>query len=519
MTNAGLKRLTAKTIFSDRFLMLAAAAIVFLAVLSTLDNDCDWGDDFAAYINQGIAIAEGRFDEQISVNAFMHPSPLPDEAKDSPLVYVWGYPLILALVYKIVGFDRLGFLSVICYKIPSLIALSLFAALIYLFFRKRFQKLTSFILAVLLCLHKVYIESVSTMYSDIVFLLLCWTCFYLAEQLSTQISAVPKRTTLFLGICMWACCAVRLNGTSVIAITALIQLCYLIKNRQKLSASDLGIHLLPYGVLILLSLLFNYLIFEPASSNMSDLGRITWDITYKNIHSYLLVFRYFFFAFPGFSFPQIFWRFSLIMFLPLIAVGLLRCFRKEFPYILFLMGTMLVLLLLPYAQGSRYCFPIFPVLFLLLGYCGEWIYSLIAGFLKPGDRRALQFLGFAAVTLLVCSAVGGSLSDHFIRILQGQDVRGTDSSTAYSATAVEAYRYIAENTGEDSVLAFEKPRVLFLNTGRLSFNPSVNGHKLEEADYYLACSFFSSSPVFTGSGSLDPVWSNGDFTLYFVNVF
>ena len=66
MTKAGLKRLTAKTIFSDRFLMLAAAAIVFLAVLSTLDNDCDWGDDFAAYINQGIAIAEGHFDEQFA---------------------------------------------------------------------------------------------------------------------------------------------------------------------------------------------------------------------------------------------------------------------------------------------------------------------------------------------------------------------------------------------------------------------------------------------------------------------
>lgn len=502
---------------SDRALAFLAALIVFLTVLSTLDNDCAWGDDFAAYISEGIAIAEGQFDRQVAMNSFMHPSPLPKEAAGNDLVYVWGYPLILVPVYKFVGFDTVGFQSLIFYKIPSLVALSLMAALMYRFFRLRFKKITAFTLSVLLCLHTCYVDAVSSIYSDLVFLLISWLCFYLVERLVEEDSGTPRRSIAFLlGVCMWACCSVRLNGSSVIAVVALIQLIHFIKNRRQRNPAAVGLHLLPYGVFVLLGLIFNYLVLLPATSNMSDLGAVTREIVLRNVKSYLLVFRYFFFAFPGLPFPQVFWRLSLILFLPLLALGFLRSYKKEFPYILYLIGTLLTLLLLPYAQGTRYCFNIFPVLFLLLGYCGEWLYSLLARRLKPNSRKLLHGLCLAALVLLVCSAVGESLSNNFVRVLQGQDVRGADSSTAYSSASLEAYRYIQENTSEDSVFAFEKPRALYLNTGRLSFHPSVNDHHLSEADYYLSCDHFSKALPALDGCSLSVVWSNGDFTLFLV---
>lgn len=511
------KNISFRLFHSDRALAFLAALIVFLTVLPTLDNDCMWGDDFAAYLSEGIAIAEGSLNRQTALNAFMHPSPLPKEALGSDLVYVWGYPLILALVYKLVGFDTVSFQTVIYYKLPSLIALSLMAALMYRFFRLRFKKLTAFILCILLCLHNCYVTAVSSIYSDIVFLLLSWLCFYLAERLVGKVPGLPRTlTACLLGVCMWACCAVRLNGSTVVAVAALLQLTHILKNRHKFSLAELGVHLLPYGILIVLSLIFNYFVFTPATSNLSNLGAVTREIFLRNVHSYLIVFRYFFFSLPGLSFPQAFWRVTLIVFLPLLAVGFLRCFRAEFPYILYLAGTVLTLLLLPYAQGARYCFNIFPVLFLLLGYFGEWLCSFISGFLRPNGRQTLGLIGIAAAILLVYSAVGENLSDNFIRILEGRDVRGADSSTAYSTTAVEAYRYIQENTSEDSILAFEKPRALYLNTGRLSFNPSVNKHRMAEADYYLSCEYFSNSQPLTDDCSLDPIWTNGDFTLFSV---
>ena len=47
------------------------------------------------------------------------------------------------------------------------------------------------------------------------------------------------------------------------------------------------------------------------------------------------------------------------------------------------------------------------------------------------------------------------------------------------------YRFIQEELLEDAVIAFGKPRALYLNTGRTSFKVGVNGHETGEADYYL----------------------------------
>ena len=82
----------------DRIIALLLCIAVLFAAASGLDYDCPWGDDYAAYINDGIAIAQGRYAEQTRLNYFMHPSDMPVEAKDGTLVYVWGYPLVLSLV-------------------------------------------------------------------------------------------------------------------------------------------------------------------------------------------------------------------------------------------------------------------------------------------------------------------------------------------------------------------------------------------------------------------------------------
>ena len=46
--------------------------VIFIAILTlsvfSLDNDCPWGDDYAAYISEGISIADGYFGEQVKLN-------------------------------------------------------------------------------------------------------------------------------------------------------------------------------------------------------------------------------------------------------------------------------------------------------------------------------------------------------------------------------------------------------------------------------------------------------------------
>ena len=94
----------------DWLCVLMVDLFIFLMVMTSLTVGVNsWGDDFAAYISEGISIADGTFQEQTKRNYLMHPSDLPKEANASGLVYVWGYPLLLSAVYKVVGFDRVDY--------------------------------------------------------------------------------------------------------------------------------------------------------------------------------------------------------------------------------------------------------------------------------------------------------------------------------------------------------------------------------------------------------------------------
>ena len=126
--------------------------ILIVGALHLTKGVPDWGDDFAAYISEGIAIADGNFHEQAVKNYTMHPSPLTLEASEEGLVYVWGYPLMLSAIYKLVGFDRTTFNTIIWYKLPLLLGLSLLGGVLVLFFRRRFSLRIAIVLSMLMCM-------------------------------------------------------------------------------------------------------------------------------------------------------------------------------------------------------------------------------------------------------------------------------------------------------------------------------------------------------------------------------
>ena len=110
---------------ADAAIAVILAVITLLLSVGLLDSDQPTGsDDFAAYMSEGIAIAEGRLNEQTQLNALLHPSTRSfraddGQSADDPIVYVWGLPLILAGVYRIAGFDRPTGYALIWYKLPG----------------------------------------------------------------------------------------------------------------------------------------------------------------------------------------------------------------------------------------------------------------------------------------------------------------------------------------------------------------------------------------------------------------
>ena len=73
-----------------------------LTAYFTLNSSQGWGDDFASYIMQARSIVDGTeksFFEHNSLTIY-------NSSEDiGPVAYPWGYPLLLAPVYRIFGLD------------------------------------------------------------------------------------------------------------------------------------------------------------------------------------------------------------------------------------------------------------------------------------------------------------------------------------------------------------------------------------------------------------------------------
>ena len=85
----------------------------------------------------------------------------------------------------------------------------------------------------------------------------------------------------------------------------------------------------------------------------------------------------------------------------------------------------------------------------------------------------------------------------------------------YSDNPVAVYNYISENTPSDCKIGFIKPRALYLNTERVSIPVGINGHSLDEVDYYLCWEHVGEEQFTTEwRARFTQVFSNTEFTLY-----
>lgn len=249
--------------------------IVLIIGAFSLTTGTPWGDDQAAYISEGIAIAEGRLQEQSSVNYQYHPSDLPDEAGEGRLVYVWGYPLILSAVYRIVGFDQVDFTSVLWYKIPLLLCFSLSGGVLTLFLRRRFSIYTAAGASLVFCMSGDLIDAVNTLYSDIPFLFFCLLTLWLMECFSD--AAVTGKRSAWIGliyaVSLWMTYETRLSGWTVCLAALVGHTILMCREKSKIGKGSVLIQLFPYLLLGILIMISEHLWLEPATQNLSDINK------------------------------------------------------------------------------------------------------------------------------------------------------------------------------------------------------------------------------------------------------
>lgn len=175
-----------------------------------------------------------------------------------------------------------------------------------------------------------------------------------------------------------------------------------------------------------------------------------------------------------------------------------------------LVGTFVVNISLPYTNGLRYLYNILPIMIMynLYGFQLFWKLADKAIWTKGDAQRLI-------ITIASLGVLFFSIANQVYRA--GNNVTHWNnrySYDAFSKAAKEMYRYIQKNTSEESVVAFSKPRMLYLTTNRQSFKIGVNGHDLSEADYYLKNRAIDFEVQTVDTTGMDVVFENEYLTLY-----
>lgn len=488
-------------------LTLAALVIALGALTRGLPY---WGDDHAAYISEGIAIADGRLEEQAALNYRMHPSPMPKGAEHERLVYAWGYPLMLSAVYRAAGFDRTDYTSIIWYKLPLAICYGLIAGILYLWMRRRFSApWAAFIAALFMGSGDLY-RAINILYSDLPFLLFSVLTLILSEAFSEDRLRPGRRAILaaLYGAAMWYTRELRLNGTALCAAAAIGHGLWLVRNRREWRARKLWVEFTPYLVLIVLAVVSERLILAPATSNTGDLGWIGMRAALDNLRYYAGQLYHYLDELPGIGL-----KIGGFALAALCAVGIAsKGLREELYLTVLLAGTLIVNVLLPYRQGLRYLYNVLPILLLFTAHGGRAALRWLRGRLGEGRFRPVRIAAVAACAAVLALSVSHLGYMDIANLRRHGQRSGTD---VYAPDAVAVYRYIQENLEEDACIAFFKPRALYLNTGRLSRRPDVNGFKLSDADYWLLCTYQDSEYDVPDAKTvpMEPVYSNDSFAL------
>jgi len=500
----------------DWLIALAAILIIlFLGACSLTVGLPFWGDDSAAYINEGISIADGSFKQQIELNYYYHPTDIPDEASDKGyIVYVWGYPLILSVIFKLFGFN---FNNIVLYKLPSLLCLSLTAGVLVLFFRRRFSIALSFVISLLFCLSADVFISINYLYSDLVFLFFTCFAFLLMEWLS-DISDKEKHSwliALLYSLTLWMTYETRLSGFAVVVVAFLGHSIDFAINGSK-NRKFFLLNFSPYFFTGIMILITERLILAPATQNISDMST-KFDRS-VNVFYYYKLFGNYFDRIAGAG---------IIVFVLFLIGFVTSGFKRQNIYLtLFVVGTMIVNVNLPYIQGMRYIFNILPFVLMYAGY-GLSLLAVLTfklfknfeskGTVKPFDKMKESTIKKAVLICFSAFVIAFSCVYPVRVVINNITHWGEKKETdVYSSNALDVYQYIMDNTSEDCVIAFYKPRSLYLNTKRKSFRLGVNGHVIDEADYYLRYKLaaLNSNDDNMEITNGDIVYDNSAFTLY-----
>jgi hypothetical protein len=424
-----------------KLLPLALILLSLLLAYSLLNLDHEWGDDWASYLMQAVAITKGETHEFIQRNTFTMRESTHFIGPDA---YPWGFPALLAPFTLVCGP-----LDILCLKSINLIFWALFLLVFYLLLARRLPPLEAALVLAVFAFSPLLLNFHNQLTSDIAFLFFSTLGLFLIVRRN-------RISPYLLGLALFFAFFVRTNGILLVPTLFLAQAFDYLQTRPRLLPNWkrlLTNEAIPYLVFGLLTFLNLTLFPAGEGSHLEHLTSITFASLADNLSAYVAMPAYFFNDLP---YPEIIYG----LLLPFIFGGIVLNFKKDFPLIAYLVLSYALFIVWPDQQGIRFLFPLLPLL-VYFAYQGMTATSFALTSQFPRAGVWLTRLFWLAIVAAFAWTSLGLARDN---LAQGRGPYGN----AFDPVSIEMFDYIKANTPANSVVAFYKPRALRLFTDRNS---------------------------------------------------
>jgi hypothetical protein len=423
--------------------------IYSLFIFFSLSKGHDWGDDFAHYILQAKSLING------SEKSFVHGTELTNSLSTvphSPITTPWGFPLVLVPFIKIFALNLFGL------KLVNFLVYSAFLWVLYIWCRFRLSKINSLFVFAFFAFNPTLIQFHNQILSDLLFLFCSTTSLYLME-LFLERSDKKVLFGILLGFFIFYASFTRPGGYLLLLALFFYQVSSLIqgiKNKQKLEFIKVFQQLVPCIIFLFFFLLQYFLLASQPETLKSVIDNLTNEKLIRNI-------RYYFWLladiFTGSSSPVMLYLLTLsFMICGIIAK---RKSLVSWSIILFFFTTFAIYICYPAVQGIRYLFPVLPI-FIVYGIAGiNQVLSRTGSAVKVILSSILIVLFIGITTQFILVDIKNA-----VRNMAAERI---DLAGPFSPQSSEMFTFIRNNTPDESIMVFFKPRAMRLLAERNTF--------------------------------------------------
>lgn len=435
---------------TTKILLILIISLSFFLNLISFKRGHTWGDDFALYIAQTKSFIENSINNLIEEQRFLEKY---SSELHGPLLYPWGFPILLSPVYKIFGFNILAMkIYVFLFFIASLFIL-------FFLFEGRLNDRFRLLIVSIFALNPIFFYFKENILADVPFLF-----FTLLGMWLIKLYLIEKRffinryiSFILLGLLIFFAYLIKIQGIILFLILFschIVEYGKLFNKRDPKLLKEKCIHLVPYAIVVIClsveRLIFyeNFEYFVYVLLNQDIVNTIKNNIVY-----------YFILPSEFFSSKAIL-KFIYFFSLPFAFYGFIANLKKDYPFALFIVFNILILIVFPFTtQGIRY------ILFIMPFYCYYFLKGFVEFNMVKLDKGCKKFC-IGLMYFLMAILIFSFLVRDFNYIRKVYKDNWYTHEGPYSKNATEMINFIINYTKFDDKLVFFKPRALRLFTNR-----------------------------------------------------